>query len=467
MNLFSKVMNARTRQRIIDVAGNLSIHRASGSQGGFALTLAMGLGVVMIVMGTTTLMLAQSDRNTAKRRDTAGASLFAAEGGIARTLAKLTKANNSALLTQNYDTLNPNTGKNYLGADGISNSGDESTTAVDGWTAISPVTSCSSGNSASPNMCYSGTISTTSEYKLLAYRYNSNQKTGALIVKGQEGSSSSTISVTFTVISENPDFPGVIFSGQSELLGRKILGSNGNLYYDPAVSANPSLTGSASVGDAARPDYLNVIKSGSDDGFSTDNVSGRIIAQKITPTLSYTPQGSQIGTIKLTSTFGSSSGVTTYYQVNKVELKDSEVVTFDTTNGPIYVFVRGDAKMADNAQIRNTRTDGAPPRVGDLRIIFDKFLKVSDAACVQTAFIYIPQNKLELAGTADGCSSPGDSSIDGVVWAAEVSTTSGDLSGISVPNDVSSLSDILSSVNLPQSGRSRIGSIESWQRVLQ
>lgn len=460
-------MNPKTLHRSIDVAKTLSIHHSRRNQGGFALTLAMGLGFVMIVMGTATLMLAQSDRNTAKRRDTAGASLFAAEGGIARSLAKLTKVNNSVLLTRNYDLINPGTGKNYLGADGISNSRDENTTAADGWTTLSPVSSCSSGNSATPNMCYSGTISANSTYTLLAYRYNSNQKTGTLLVKGQQGSSNSIISVTFAVISEASDFPGAIFSGKSELVGRKILGSNGNIFYDPAVSANTSLTGSAAVGDLARPNFLNALKSGSNDGFTTDNISGRITAQKITPTLSFTPQGTQLGTIKFTSTFGSSSGATTYYQVNKIELKNSEVVTFDTTNGPIVLFVSGDAKMADNAKIRNTRTDGLPPRVGDLRIIFDKFLKVQDAVCVQTAFLYIPNNKLELAGTADGCPSPGESSIDGVVWADEVATTSGNLSGISVPNDVSSLSDILSSVNLPQSGRSRIGSITNWQRVLQ
>jgi hypothetical protein len=469
MNLFPKVMNARTRQRIIDVAGNLSIHRARGSQGGFTLTLAMGLGVVMIVMGTTTLMLAQSDRNTAKRRDTAGASLFAAEGGIARTLAQLTKSNNSVLLTKNYDPINSRTGKNYLGADGISNSGDESTTAMNEWTTLAPdPAACTSGATTSPNMCYRGRISTKSEYTLLAYRYDSNKKTGTLLIKGEQDFSTAVISVEIAISVPNSAFPGVISTGNIELMGRKILGTNGNVYYDPAVSANTSLTGSASVGDSARPNYLNVLKSGPSDGFSTDNVSGKITAHKLTPTLSYTPQGSQQGTFNYTGTFSSSSGGTTYYRVNKVELKGNDVITFDTTNGPIVLFVNGDAKMADNAQIRNTRSDGVPPRVGDLRIILEKHLKVQDAACVQTAFIYAPQDKLELAGKADGCPSPGDSNIDGVVWVNDITTTSGDLSAISVPEDVSSLSDILSSVNLPASTTgNRIDSIKSWQRVLQ
>jgi hypothetical protein len=465
MNLFSKVMNARTRQHAIDVASHLSIHRARGGQGGFALTLAMGLGVVMIIMGATTLLLAQSDRNTAKRRDTAGASLFAAEGGIARTLAKLTKSNNSVLLTKNYDPLNSRTGKNYLGADGIPNSGDESTTAVNEWGTLAPdPTACTSGGSTASNMCYRGTISTKSEYTLLAYRYNSNQKKGTLIVKGQHDFSTVIISVTIAINTPKPAFPGIVSTRNIELGGRNIIGSNGNVYYDPAVSTNPSLTESASVGEPARPDYLNVLMSGPSYGFTTDNISGKIIAHKLTPTLFYPAQGAQYGTLKNSRTFFSSSGIT-YYQVDKLELKDDEIVTFDTTHGPIYFFVDGDAKMADNAQIRNIRQDGVPPRVGDLRIIFNKFLKIQDAACIQTAFIYVPQDKLQLNGTADGCPSPGDSNIDGVVWVKDIITTSGNLSGISVPDDVSSLLDILGSVNLPTPTNNRIDSIEHWQRV--
>jgi hypothetical protein len=460
-------MNHRTLHHSIHLAGGASINRFGREQGGFALTLAMGLGVVMITMGVATLILAQSDRSTAKRRDIAGASLFAAEGGIARTLAQLTKSNNSVLLTQNYDPVSPTTGKNYLGADGIPSSGDEGTTGVNEWATLAPdPTACTSGATTSPNMCYRGTISTKSEYTLLAYRYNSDQKKGTLIVKGQQGSSTVTISVAISISTPKIDFPGVVSTGNIELIGRKILGANGNVYYDPAVSANSSLRGSAAVGDAARPDYLNVLKSGPSDGFTTDNISGKIISHKLNSTLSYPPQGENQGTLNYTGTVSSSSGGTIYYQVDKIELKGNDVITFDTTNGPIILFVNGDATVTDNAQILNTRSDGVPPRVGDLRIILKKHLKVQDAACVQTAFIYAPQDKLELAGKADGCPSPGDSNIDGVVWVNEIATTSGNLSAISVPEDVSSLSDILSSVNLPApTTGNRIDSIERWQRV--
>jgi hypothetical protein len=474
MNLISKstaaskkqFMNNRTLHHSINPAKRSSINRFRCEQEGFALPLAIGLGFIMIVMGATTLMIAQSDRNTAKRRDTAGASLFAAEGGIARTLAKLTQSNNSILLTKNYDPVNPTTGKNYLGVDGVPSSGDEGTATVNQWNTLAPnPTACNAGPTA-PNICYGGAISTSSEYTLLAYRYNRDQKKGTLIVKGQQGFSTVTISVTISIITPKPDFPGVVSMGKTELDGRKILGTNGNIYYDPDSSKDTSLRESSSVGDSDRPDYLDVLKSGPKKGFTTDNISGKIIAHKLNPTLSYTPQGPNQGNLNQTVTLYGTSGVTTYYQTPKIDLKNSDILTFDTTNGPIIIFVNGDVQVQDNAKIRNIRTDGVLPRVGDLRIILEKKLEIKDAACVQTAFIYSPDDKLELEGKADGCPSAGDSNIDGVVWFKEIKTSDSDLFGISVPEDVSSLSDILSSVDLPSSSTdNRIDSIERWQRV--
>lgn len=105
---------------------------------GFALPLALGLGFVMVVLGLTMMMTAQSDRITSWQRKESGASLSTAEGGMARTLAQLTVPNNAILLNRNYDTINPQTGKTYLGSDGIFNSGDEETEPIDEWTSYDP-----------------------------------------------------------------------------------------------------------------------------------------------------------------------------------------------------------------------------------------------------------------------------------------------------------------------------------------
>ena len=82
-----------------------------------------------------------------------------------------------------------------------------------------------------------------------------------------------------------------------ELLGREVIGSNGSVYYDPAFSANTSLTASSAPSDANRPNYLNAIKSGTNDGFSNDNVAGKIVACKLNPTFAYAPQGTNLGDI--------------------------------------------------------------------------------------------------------------------------------------------------------------------------
>ena len=105
---------------------------------GFALPLALGLGFVMVILGLTTIMVAQSDRTSAFNRKQAGASLAIAEGGMARSLAQLTAPNNAVLLNRNYDTINPKTGKTYLGPDGMFNSGDEEASAIDEWTSYDP-----------------------------------------------------------------------------------------------------------------------------------------------------------------------------------------------------------------------------------------------------------------------------------------------------------------------------------------
>ena len=86
------------------------------TQKGFALPIVMGMGMVMMVMGLTAIIVAQSDRTTAFQRKQTNSSLAASEGGLARTLAQMTLPNNAVLLTRNYDTINPRTGKTYLGA---------------------------------------------------------------------------------------------------------------------------------------------------------------------------------------------------------------------------------------------------------------------------------------------------------------------------------------------------------------
>jgi hypothetical protein len=103
--------------------------------------------------------------------------------------------------------------------------------------------------------------------------------------------------------------------------------------------------------------------------------------------------------------------------------------------------------------------------VGDLRIIGSagKHFNIYDNACIETAFVYNRDAHLDLNTSGDGCPSSGETNIDGVVWVQSVHNNSASTSGIAVPDDVSSLSDILNSLNLPT--KSKLSAVLSWQRV--
>ena len=166
------------------------------TQQGFVFPLALGLGMVMILLGITTMIHSQKAQTTATQRRQMGNSLLATEGGVARTLTQLSQRNNASLLIRNYDRINPNTGT-YLGPDGIPNNGDEETTAVDEWSSFSTSTvpCATTASPGSPNMNYSGAIGVNGQYSLRAYRYNPSQKTGTFLVEGHQGESASLVAV--------------------------------------------------------------------------------------------------------------------------------------------------------------------------------------------------------------------------------------------------------------------------------
>jgi hypothetical protein len=438
-------------------------------QEGFTLVLSIGIGLVMVLLVTTLITKAQKDQVIALSRSRTSNSLSVAEGGMARALAELTKPNNSGLLTRNFDPINPNTGKTYFGPDGVLKSGDEESTTVNSWATVPSGGGCTTG-SGSPSISYSGMIGTAGEYILKAYRYNPLTKTGTFLVDGKQAKAIAHLVVTTTISANTDNFPGVIAVEKMELYGRSISGNNGNVYYDPVFSANPSLTGSAAPGDLARPDFLNAIKSGTNDGFTSDNVSGRINGCKLDPASSLpnaTPAGATdlgdiTGNLTLTGGVGGAN-----YQAKKIDITGTTEINADTTAGPVYLYVNGLITVKGDAKITNLRTDGALPRVGDLRIIISTTdqTQIYENACINTAFFYSPQGNLQFGGGGDGCPSPGNSNLDGVVWVREFTNTntSSLYPGVAVPANVSSLSDAIAGLNLPT--KSRLTGVLNWQQV--
>jgi hypothetical protein len=481
----------------------------TSANSGFALPIALALGLIMIAVAGTSILVAQSDRNNAVQRRASGASILVSDGAVSRALIQLSNPNNGVLLSRNYDPIDPKTGKNYLGADGTPKSGDETATALDEWTSYNP-----SGAScfqqlgwAAPNIALTGTLGTAETYTIRAYRYDKQEKIGTLLVEGRYQSQMALVAITFAIEPVLDDFPSIlgknVFStlGTIALRGRQVIGNKGNIYYPPVSSADASLTGVSKPGDATRASYLNALYSSTLDGATGDTVSGKIFACALTPNIPPGIMGTNFGNINTSQTLRGVGGlVTTLYRVDTINLADGNTLTIDTTGGPVRIDItdKGNAGAApvqdiilrNTAKILNIRTDGQPPKVGDLRIYLRGNSQVSlyDTTCIQNAFLYIPGDEFRLLTSGSGCPGGQNTNFEGVVWAEEIISsknnssnrlisthtgggnnefetlvTPGATSGIAVPDDVTSLIDVLEYVDWPI--KYKYGAIKNWQRV--
>jgi hypothetical protein len=487
---------------------------ALGQQTGFALPMAIALGMTMLALASLNLLVAQGNRNKAVQRQSSGASILVSDSALARALLQLSKPNNSELLVRNYDSINAATNQTYLGADGIPKNGDETGTAVDEWTGYNPSGSpCAQqiGRTA-PNVALTGTVGTNETYTIRAYRYDKTKKTGTLLVEGIYKGQSALVAVTLSIKPVLDEFPGVLLfdstptdswmGGVLALRGRQILGSKGNVYYVSSNSADPSLTGISKPGDLTRPNYLKALwSSTANDGASADTIEGKIFACRLLPNIPANSGGVYKSVINTSTTLSGTGGTApTRYKVDKIDLATNEILTVDTTGGPVEIEVTDMGSpgnnpyyaitLHDTAQILNTRTDGQSPRVGDLRILVrgNSQTNLYDKTCIQDAFFYSPGDELRILTSGAGCPSGSNTNFEGVVWTQallssknasgnrdvsylggntgnqyDTTITPGANSGIDVPDDVSSLSDLLEKVDWPV--RYRYDIIQNWQRV--
>jgi hypothetical protein len=451
---------------------------------GFTIVLALSMGLIVMAIATTLIFRASRNEAIASTRTQTGDSLAVAEGGVARILAFMTKPENAVLLTRNYDPIDPKTGKNYLGADGIPKTSDDTTIAINEW--ITPMTfPCLPSVSPNVTTLTSSNNIGNGQFQLLAYRYDSLKQTGTFLISGQNDSSIAHLAVTVAINVTIQNFPGAISTHTTfdldriEIQARRIAGKNANIYFDPVTAFNSSnLNGYAIKGGTNRSQYLAAIGSASD---TTDtSIDGTIFACKLQLNFPFTAQGTDLGDITdprfslLSLPLTGTSGQITHYQTNKIDITD-KIIDIDTTAGPVYLYVKGSYldkegfHLRGNSKIRNIRTDGQLPRVGDLRIIIlysgsgtPQSAYLYNTACIQNAFLYNRDADFKLETSGDGCESPGNSNFDGVVWAEDLQNTNTSNTGINVPDDVLSLSDLANSFNLYTINK--IGSIQKWQR---
>ncbi|NHC36553.1 hypothetical protein [Scytonema millei] len=464
--------------------------RKQSQERGFTIVLALSMGLILMAIATTLIFRASRNEAIASTRTQTGDSLAVAEGGIARIIALMTKPENAVLLTRNYDPIDPKTGKNYLGADGIPKTSDDTTTAINEW--ITPITfPCLPSVSPNVTALTSSNSIGNGQFQLLAYRYDSLKQTGTFLISGQNDNSIAYLAVTVAISATIQNFPGAISTHTTidpdriEIQARKIVGKNANIYFDPVTAFdNSNLSGYAIKGGANRSQYLAAIGSALD---TTDtSIDGTIFACKLQLNFPFTAQGTDLGQITEASfptvtppaiptlLLTGASGQITHYQTNKIDITD-KIIDVDTTAGPVYLYVKGSYSgkegfhLRGNSKIRNIRTDGQLPRVGDLRIIIvysglgtPQSAYLYNTACIQNAFLYNRDADFKLETSGDGCESPGNSNFDGVVWAEDIQNTDVSLAGINVPDNLLSLSDLANSFNLYTINK--IGSIQKWQR---
>jgi hypothetical protein len=478
-----------------------------------------------MMLGLTAVLITQTDRNIATQRQRTSAGLSDVESGIDRLLLQMSRRHNSILLNKDFDPINPQTSRAYLGADGVPNSGDETATALNDWDVSSdPPTDYPCYQQAGigdPDLptSFTGSLIGGGSYRLLAYRYDPYQQVGHLLVEGTRNGQTHRVLVTVGITPDLQNFPGVAVqkdrvmtsTNVSKLIlrGRLITGTYANVYYPAASSDDPSQIGIVRPTDSARPNYLSAIWSGASDGAPSDPISGKLLACNLDlrdyPDYSgnYDPPLStampNLGTINTSQTLTGVAGTITNYRVERIDLRNNDTLTVDTTAGAVHLYfpylpgVKAQrVDLRDNAKIRNIRTDALPPRVGDLRIHMTGYdadegdrLRMYNTSCIENAFIFAPYAELSLLTTAGGCPTNSNANIVGVIWLEGIfssknaagnrnqnymgdtehntTITPGATSGIQVAEDVSSLFDILKHVRAPI--RYQIGPIQKWQQV--
>jgi hypothetical protein len=242
------------------------------------------------------------------------------------------------------------------------------------------------------------------------------------------------------------------------------------------------------------------------DGATEDTVEGKISACRLDPQIPLQVPTTNLGIITTSREIdGVGGNVPTIYRIEEIHLANNDTLTVDTTNGPVYINLIPSVTMPgeglptitlrDTAKILNIRKDGKPPRVGDLRIMSESNTSASntrvtlyDQTCIQDAFLWIYIDELRLFTSGPGCPSGKNTNFEGVAWVEAIlssknaasnrdinylnghsgneydtAMTPNATSGIAVPDDLTSLVDLLEYVDWPV--RYKMGEIKSWQRL--
>jgi hypothetical protein len=449
------------------------IRRAS--EQGFALPIALGLGFVMLLIAATMIMRSQGDQVTASAQKNTAQSLAVNEGGVTRSISILNQPNNAFLLKLNYDPINPDTGETYLGPDGIPNSSDEETTAVNQWSSPPNSIPCSSSISA-PSELVSETTIGSGSYEVKAYRYrdpdgipNNGDEIGTLLVEGQQGNAVSQVQVSMRIVQRPLDgsFAGLYASNLIDLGNNDVISVTGGsgaaanvicrdctVDADQCVGGVPTQEGledAVAMGPNSQVDGNIMIGDPQLPPVPTPPASGAI-------NLGSVGGGNNLLPLELPRAGDSPSSGAYHYIINDLDI-GSNVITVDTTDYPVYLYVSGDVTLNGQGGISHSgsserlRLYGNPADADDTN---DQSITISGGSSPTKMFIYAPDANMGING---GSSSP---DIEGAVWVKTWDESNSNNAEIVVPDNMPTLlGGNFGSVGIQTYGSS---TPNSWQR---
>jgi hypothetical protein len=448
------------------------------SERGFALPIALGLGLIMILIGATMIVRSQGDQITALAQKNTAQSLTVNEAGVTRSISILNQPNTAFLLKLNYDPINPDTDKTYLGPNGILNSGDEETAAVDQWSSLPSSIPCSSSISAPTELISSATAGAGS-YQVKAYRYrdpdgtpNTGDEIGTLLVEGTQGNAVSRVQVSTRIVQYplTGSFAGlygsnIINLGNNDVLAtpggsgsaanvvckdckvpadqcsangptpdglRQAVGAKtqnstiaGNILINdpqlPPVPTTPATPCSATSGPNCSTDLSSLDASTTPELPRPQDIANRVAWQASHPT-----------------TWSASTASEPYYYVITDMPLGNNVLTVNTTAAPVYLHVSGNitvsgskGTIAHTGSPERLRIYGNPEDPTDSRT--DQEFKLNGGASTSNLFIYAPDATMGISG---GSSTP---DIQGAVWIKTWDGSNSNRAEIVVPDNMAAL----------------------------
>lgn len=418
---------------------------------GFTLPLIIGLGLIAILVGTTMMIRTQGEQTSVFLQKETANSLSVAETGITRTLAQIDRGSNNIYLSNNYDPIDPQSNKTFLGVDGIERSGDEETTQVDSWTNPSNPDVCTQTGTL-PNTLLAGTVG-SGTYQLLAYRYRESDRTGHLLIQGTKGKAVSRLAVAIEV-EQNlipNSFPGLYASyninlGNNDIL--KVERENGTAA--SAICGNCQVTKNDCVNEEVPQETIkNKIQQG-----SNSQIDGNVYIANLNlpsppplPTNQCSAYNSPPCKIPIDLVSGNEqlprqvdldnrelwghSEIEPYiYEIGNISLSSTDTLTLDSATAPLRLYVSGNITMSSGTSLIH---DGTPERLSifGTAISSQTFTLYGGSTPIST-FIYAPNARVTIIG---GSSNP---DLLGALWVKQWDGSFSNQTEIRIPNSLSS-----------------------------